>query len=101
MIVLNTINHENKSIEYHFIHDDFKGIVFKINSRFDIIEEDGEYYFGCEYDELEHVLNAEHIEPEDIKRVCDEFAMASLQSLYKNITENPSNLAKEISNDSK
>ena len=40
MIILNTVNHENNKIEYHFSHDDFKSVVFKILANFDVIQED-------------------------------------------------------------
>lgn len=82
MIILNIINHENNKIEYHFSHDDFKGIVFKILSQFDIVKNGDEHYLTCDYDELEHNFNDIEIESDRIKQVCDEFSMATLQSLY-------------------
>ena len=58
MIILNTVNHENNKIEYHFSHDDFKGVVFKILANFDVIQEDdGEHYLTCNYENLNHNFN--------------------------------------------
>lgn len=82
MIILNTVNHENNKIEYHFSHDDHKGQVFKILSSFDMAEDNGEHYLTCDYEQLDHKLNVE-ISEDEIKKVCDEFSMASLQSLLK------------------
>lgn len=85
MIILNTINHENNKIEYHFAHDDFNGSVFKIISKFDVTTDENEdSYIVCEYDQLEHHLVSE-INEIDCKRACDEFCMATLQSLLEKL----------------
>lgn len=81
MIILNTVNHENNKIEYHFAHDDFNGVVFKILASFDIYEENGEHYLGCNYDQIDHIFNENDVPEADIKRVCDEFSMGTLQTL--------------------
>lgn len=98
MIILNTVNHENNKIEYHFSHDDFKNVVFKILANFDVSQEDdGEHYLICNYDELKHNFNDLVVSEIDVKRACDEFSMAVLQSLLENIKNNVNDVA-EIEN---
>lgn len=88
MIILNTVNHENNKIEYHFTHDNYNGAVYKILASFDIMEDGDEHYLTCEYEQLQHNLNGFEVEEEIIKQVCDEFSMAILQSLYGAVKDN-------------
>lgn len=96
MIILNTVNHENNKIEYHFNHDDFNGVVFKILASFDIYEENGEHYLGCNYEQLTHIFNDLSVPEDEIKRVCDEFTMGSLQTLLSAIKNNVNSNTAEI-----
>lgn len=99
MIILNTVNHENNKIEYHFSHDDFKGVVFKILANFDVIQEDdGEHYLTCNYENLNHNFNGLVVSEIDVKQACDEFSMAVLQSLLEQIKNNVNETVAEIEN---
>lgn len=95
MIILNTINHDNK-IEYHFTNDNYKGVAFKILASFDAVEEDGEHYLTCEYEQLNHNLNEHVLSDTDLKLVCDEFVYSLLQSLMGAISTEANKLVGEL-----
>lgn len=98
MIILNTVNHENNKIEYHFSHDDFKGVVFKILANFDVIQEGDEHYLTCNYENLDHNFNGLELSENEVKQSCEEFSMAVLQSLLKEIKNNVNETVAEIEN---
>lgn len=93
MIILNTIRHDNNKIEYHFTHENYKGVAFKILAAFNAVEEDGEHFLTCEYDQLEHVANGLVVSEEEVKAVCDEFGTYALQSLLVAIQSEVENTA--------
>lgn len=96
MLIL-SVEENNNKLQYKFSVEKYEGVVFNILVEYDVIEEDGESYFTCDYKELEHTKNNKKIIIKDSKFICDEFIKGIALDLVQKIDNKNNNVNGENS----
>ena len=84
MIIL-SVKENNNKLHYTFTSENHEGVNFNILVEYGIAEEDGETFFYCDYEELEHTKNNKKEEIEDSKIVCDVFTNSIADDLWSKL----------------
>lgn len=88
MIITNINKRDDEHIEYNFSMDEYKGVIFAVLVKIDILENEDGSFLTADYDELTHIKHNDPsftIDPKESKILCDAFVTSILNNLIEDL----------------